>query len=137
MIGPDDLLDSESLLISPVIFQEKVPKKCDIRVTVIGDKVFAAQIETDLPESIPDWRAADVGKITYSPHKLPAFVNQQCLSLVRELGLEFGAIDLGLCGDGSYAFFEINPNGQWAWLEPVTAFPLTETLVDLLQGSFR
>jgi glutathione synthase/RimK-type ligase-like ATP-grasp enzyme len=132
-ITATDLDDAESLRISPVIFQERVHKIADVRVTVIGESLFAAEITSDLPDSIPDWRAADAGKLRYAVHSLPSNVVEQCRALVRELGLEFGAIDLGLTRDGQYAFFEINPNGQWAWLEPETGLPLTATLVDLLQ----
>jgi D-alanine-D-alanine ligase-like ATP-grasp enzyme len=38
---------------------------------------------------------------------------------MRELGLRFGRIDL-LANDlnlGKFWFLEVNPNGQWAWLD--------------------
>jgi hypothetical protein len=55
-----------------------------------------------------------------------------CIRLVKQLGLEFGAIDLILRPDGEYVFLEINPNGQWLWLEPASGLPFTDTLADLL-----
>jgi glutathione synthase/RimK-type ligase-like ATP-grasp enzyme len=54
------------------------------------------------------------------------------MSLVRRLGLEFGAIDLLLTPQGDYVFLEINPNGQWLWLEQMTGVPLTKAMCDLL-----
>ncbi|MCZ3387408.1 MAG: hypothetical protein LH630_10710 [Actinomycetia bacterium] len=47
------------------------------------------------------------------------------------MSLEFGAIDLALNGDG-YSFLEINPNGEWGWLQKTVGLPIAETLVDLL-----
>jgi glutathione synthase/RimK-type ligase-like ATP-grasp enzyme len=134
LITSDDLRDDDSLRVAPVIFQERVRKACDIRVTVIGEDVFATQIRTSLPESMLDWRASDPSSLTHSRHVLPSDIEDQCLRLVKALGLSFGAIDLAIDLNGSYIFFEINPNGQWAWLEPVTNYPLTASLVNLLEG---
>lgn len=118
---------------APVIFQEKIDKKCDIRVTVIGQQIFAAEIMASHSKFILDWRASEIEKLEYRVHKLPGTIEAKCLSLVKELGLTFGAIDLALTDKGDYFFFEINPNGQWAWIEPKTQLPLTGTLVDLLE----
>lgn len=133
VVNPVDLEDSESLRMAPVIFQEKIDKKCDIRVTVIGQQIFAAEIMASHSKFILDWRASEIEKLEYRVHKLPGTIEAKCLSLVKELGLTFGAIDLALTDKGDYFFFEINPNGQWAWIEPKTQLPLTGTLVDLLE----
>jgi glutathione synthase/RimK-type ligase-like ATP-grasp enzyme len=133
-ITSGDLQDDDSLRVAPVIFQEKVKKECDIRVTVIGEEVFATQIKTNLPESMPDWRASDPSSLIHSRHVLPSEIEGQCRQLLKVLGLSFGAIDLAIDLDGSYIFFEINPNGQWAWLEPLTGYPLTQSLANLLEG---
>ena len=66
--------------------------------------------------------------------QLPEEIEEGCLALCRHYGLEFGAIDLAIGPDGAYTFFEINPNGQWAWLEQETGQPLRSRLADLLMG---
>ena len=66
------------------------------------------------------------------PHRLPREVENSCIDLVQRLGLEFGAIDLIVRPDGRYTFLEINPNGQWAWLEEMTGLPFVETCSELL-----
>jgi len=48
--------------------------------------------------------------------------------------LSFGAIDLLLTPTGEYVFLEINPNGQWYWLELITGIPLTNAMCDVLTG---
>ena len=132
-INPVELEDTQSLRMAPVIFQERIRKICDIRVTVIGQKVFAAEIRSPYSDSIPDWRSAEIDKLEYRVHDLSSTIQDKCLYLVRQLGLTFGAIDLAITEEGDYFFFEINPNGQWAWIQPKTQLPLTATLANLLE----
>lgn len=128
----------EDLGPEPYLFQGLVEKKHDIRVTVIGEQSFAVAIDSQGDQQgVVDWRrAADRGL----PHRavdLPAELGQRCVALCRRYGLQFGAIDLAARPDGGYTFFEINPNGQWAWLEQETGLPLRAALADLLLGESR
>lgn len=128
-----DLDDLSGLSLSPVIFQEHVRKAVDIRVTIVGGEVFAAEIMSQThPSSTTDWRATEDPEIEHRPHDLPVKQKQQCLALVSRLGLEFGAIDLALTADGQYAFFEINPNGEWLWLQYQLGFPIAEKIAQWL-----
>jgi hypothetical protein len=132
---PGDLLDD--LGPEPYLFQELVPKCHDVRVTVIGDAVFATRIESQETEAgKTDWRVAGPDAKHVS-EGLPEAVAQRCVELTRSYGLHFGAIDLGATADGGYAFFEINPNGQWAWVEQITGQPLRAAMADLLEGRTR
>ena len=47
------------------------------------------------------------------------------------LGLRFGAFDFLVCPDG-WVFLEVNPNGQWAWIETATGLPIASTIADAL-----
>ncbi len=124
-----DLDDLSGLDVSPVIFQERVQKASDIRVTVIGGEVFTAEIMSQShSSSATDWRATENPELQHRVHNLPTQQKQQCLALVRRLGLEFGAIDLALTVDGQYIFFEINPNGEWLWLQYQLGFPIAEKI---------
>jgi len=135
LVTEEDLNDIDSVRIAPSIFQEKINKKFDIRVTIVGDRVFAAKIEVDeLPPNIPDWRFAPIEKLRHSNYDLPLDVEKSCLDLIECLGLDFGAIDLALDHNGNHIFFEINPNGQWAWLETILQLPISKAIVDRLQN---
>ena len=80
---PGDLEDLSGLALAPVIFQENVVKSSDIRVTVIGNDVFAAEILSQSRESSNvDWRATDDPDLEHRPHVLPSTLVRQCLSLV-------------------------------------------------------
>lgn len=130
----DSHLDQlEAVKYAPCIFQEYVPKQVDLRVTVFGERVFATEIHSQAAEqSKNDWRRLPALMLPHCPHALPDEIAEKCVRLVRTLGLAFGAIDMALARQDQYFFLEINPNGQWAWIEQRTAQPLTRSLVDLL-----
>jgi glutathione synthase/RimK-type ligase-like ATP-grasp enzyme len=133
VVSDDDLKDIGSVRVAPCIFQERIWKCFDIRVTIVGERVFAARIEVDsLPPNIPDWRFAPIEGLRHKMYDLPADIENACLELVKRLGLDFGAIDLAMTEDGTHVFFEINPNGQWAWLETALNFPISRAIVDRL-----
>jgi hypothetical protein len=138
LITGHDLKLIDTVRFGPTFLQEYVPKRMDIRVTVIGSACFAVGIDsTQLRESRVDFRRAEVYDLPHRVLTLPQRVGTQCIDLVSRLGLMFGAIDLILAPDGRYLFLEINPNGQWYWLEEITGVPLTKTMCDLLAGTQR
>jgi glutathione synthase/RimK-type ligase-like ATP-grasp enzyme len=131
-----DVVSLRDLGPEPYLFQELVPKRYDVRATVIGQEVFAARINSqDSPETVTDWRRGHPSELEHEATELPGDVAERCVALCRHFGLRFGAIDLALRPDGGYTFFEINPNGQWAWVEARTGLPLRSRLVDLLASA--
>lgn len=132
IVGRRDLARLDSLRWAPVIFQEYVPG-VDVRVTVVGDQLFPTEIdvrETRSPEDFrPVWREAPI-----APCKLPEDVERRLRTLVAELGLRFAAIDLRRRDDGEHVFLEVNPSGQWLFLEERTGAPITAALARLLAG---
>lgn len=116
------------------LLQQLVEKRSDIRVTVIDGRSFAVEIDSQSDsDSMVDWRRGGTA-LRHSVHRLPDEISDLCVALCESYGLRFGAIDLALRPDGGYAFFEINPNGQWAWIEQLTGQPLAAALADLLLG---
>ena len=124
-----DLQDLEGLALAPTTFQELIPKKSDIRVTIVGDQLFAAEILSQERESSKiDWRATDDPYLKHENHTLPADVAGRCHRLMSTLGLDFGAIDLVRTPEDTYVFLEINPNGEWLWLEYQLGFPIAQAI---------
>lgn len=133
LVRPQHLQNLEAIRRVPCLFQEHIPKALDLRVTVIGEQVFPVEIHSqDQRESQIDWRKGDACDLKHARHRFPAKVEKQCLALVKNFNLEFGAIDLILTPQGEYVFLEINPSGQFAWIETLTKLPLVDTLADLL-----
>lgn len=125
----DAAMDLSGLSITPMIFQQKVEKQADIRVTVIGNSIFACRIIT--PGQ--DWRTyIGSNEISYEVYKLPEQIRTGCLELVQRLGLEFGAIDFVEDKNGNLWFIEINPNGQWGFVEQHTGMHMAKAMADLL-----
>ncbi|MBX7220856.1 MAG: hypothetical protein K1Y36_12975 [Blastocatellia bacterium] len=132
-VKASDLERLESVTLAPCLFQEYVPKKVELRVTVVGRKTFAAEIHSQQSErSREDWRRYDFDNTPYLVHQLPAEVEAKCQQLVKEMGLVFGCIDLILTPDDRYVFLEINPNGQWGWIESLTGMPIGDNLVQMM-----
>jgi glutathione synthase/RimK-type ligase-like ATP-grasp enzyme len=112
--------------LAPVMFQELVPGVADLRVTVIGDEVFPAA--ASLAGAAYDVDVRFNPEIRYVPHTLPDAVTEGVLRLMDALGLEYGAIDLRLTPEGDYVFFEVNPAGQFRYVEYATGQPITAAL---------
>lgn len=119
----------------PVYLQKKIKKEIDVRVTVVGDKVFAASIHSQESEiSQTDWRRA----ATLLPHtriNLPHNIINRCLNLCQNLSLNFAAIDLILDQESNFWFLEINPNGQWVWIEKILDYPICESIIEFYLDS--
>lgn len=129
-----DVTAAASAVLCPVIVQRYVPKDVELRVTVVGDRVFAAEIHSQQSNHTRlDWRCYDGATTRHAVHDLPGPVRERCLRLVSELGLRYGAIDLVLTPDRRYVFLEINPNGQWLWIEDATGLPISAAVADELQ----
>ena len=135
LLTRDDEAHLESVRHGPTFLQEFVRKQRDVRVTVIGDELFAVAIDpAGDREAAIDFRRVEAFDLPHEPLTLPSSVHSACLALVRQLGLQFGAIDLLLTPEGEYVFLEINPNGQWLWIELMTDLPLTQAMADLLSS---
>jgi glutathione synthase/RimK-type ligase-like ATP-grasp enzyme len=119
----------------PVIFQAYVPKRIELRITVVGREVFAVEIHSQHSnQTRHDWRRYDQFETPYFRHELPTELRARCLHLVERLGLCYGAIDMVLTPDDRYVFLEINPNGQYLWIEQTTGLPISEAICDLLMS---
>jgi hypothetical protein len=120
----------------PIIFQAYVPKRVELRITVVGNRVFPAEIRSQQSNHTRhDWRRYDHLKTGYAWHTLPAEVETRCARLVERLGLNYGAIDMIQTPDDRYVFLEVNPQGQCQWIEEVTGLPINDALCDLLANA--
>lgn len=130
--------DAAAISMAPFIVQTEVIKKYDIRVTVVGAKVFATAIwSQEHQETEVDWRQGSRPDLKHEQIQLPKLVEQQCLNFLSALGLRYGAIDLICDREDKLWFLEINPNGQWAWIENMTGFPISSAIVDELEEITR
>lgn len=124
----------DNIKYAPTLLQINIKKDFELRVTVVGHLIFTLAIYSqEHPEAQIDWRRAEFSQLKYEVFNLPEAIKKQCLSLVQALGLSFGAIDLIVTPEGDYVFLEINPNGQWAWLQQLCPdLEIREAIIQLL-----
>ncbi|MGP2436333.1 ATP-grasp ribosomal peptide maturase [Streptomyces sp. JW3] len=125
----------DSLAVTVHLFQAEIPKTGDVRVTVVGRRIFAQQIAA--PDGALDWRRGDWDQLLHAPITVPAPVEAALHNYLAEFSLVFGCFDFALTGDGDAAqdwvFIECNPNGQWGWLPD--AGDITTAFADILSTS--
>ncbi|MGI8312214.1 ATP-grasp ribosomal peptide maturase [Saccharopolyspora hattusasensis] len=131
VVGDDDLADLRGIEVTTHMVQRWVPKSFEVRVIVIGDHITAAAIYAGNASSYIDWRS-DYDSLSYDLIDPPEQVTAGIRSLMRTFGLVYGALDFVVTSAGEWVFLEINPGGQYGWIESYTGAPLTAALADLL-----
>ena len=125
--------DFQEITSSPVILQEEVTKARDIRVTVVGKVAIPVAIESQVaPDTETDWRVPSDMRLHQHAVELPLEIQRKCIALTSALGLNFGAIDLVEDKAGKFHFLEINPTGQWGWLQLEAGVDILGPLTQLL-----
>jgi glutathione synthase/RimK-type ligase-like ATP-grasp enzyme len=128
-----DQLDSARY--SPAIYQELVPKKHDLRITIVGRQVFSAAIDSQSdPAAVIDWRRTANPHLPHHAVTLPDQLQSRLLRFMDLAGLTFGAIDMIETPDNDYVFLEVNPSGQWLWIDDVLGLGISDALADWLGG---
>ncbi|MFD8545114.1 ATP-grasp ribosomal peptide maturase [Streptomyces sp. NPDC059649] len=117
----------DSVRVTPHLFQARVDKVADVRVLVVGGRAFPVRIDSDLL----DWRK-DYSALTYSVVGLPDHVEAALLAYLDHFGLVSGSFDLAVDRAGDHWWLELNPNGQWGWLEEKTGLEMSAAFADLL-----
>lgn len=125
----DDLQHAGQVRYQAHQFQRFIDKAYELRITVVGSQVFAARI--DAPPGNTDFRT-DYPHLIHSCYHLPRALEDACVIMVQTLGLKYGAIDMVRDTYGVYFFLEINPAGQYHWIEYYTGLEITRAIVDLL-----
>jgi glutathione synthase/RimK-type ligase-like ATP-grasp enzyme len=124
----------ESVALAPTMFQPYVDKAFELRVVVMGDKIFAAKMDSQADEaSRIDWRGGDPDHEIFV---LPPEVEAALQRLMSSFGLNFASLDMIVTPEGEYVFLELNPNGQWLWLEYELGLPLVASMADLLTTNY-
>lgn len=130
LFGKEEMRKIALIRHAPVILQEFIPGQ-DYRVTVVGKEVFPAVIDTSGGNYPADFRMNRNMRIT--PQELPSDVVERIHRLMQRLGLVYGALDFRLDNrDGTFRFLEINPAGQWLFVEEQTRQPISKALADQL-----
>lgn len=117
-IPEEDLRTWTSRWGCPTLLQEYIDKTTDVRVTVLDDFVVAYAIDRVADgKQVVDVRSDNMAGATYRVMSVPEPTRTRLLALLRAYRLRFAAVDFVVDRRGRWIFLEINPNGQWAWLD--------------------
>ncbi len=133
-LSTDDLSDLRGIDATAHLVQDWVEKTWECRAVVVSDEVFTVAIHAGSEAARIDWRS-DYSALYYQVIDLPAAVIKSLRAIMNELGLVYGAFDLSVSHDGNsevFWFLEINPGGQYGFLEGATGIPITDSLVRFL-----
>ena len=114
-LDPENELTEENINTAPLLAQYALEDKIDLRVTVIGDEIFAVRILSHGSGIPGDWRLMPKAELEYEDVAPTEDMARCCFLLTRRLGLSFSAVDLIETTQGIF-FIEINPTGEWGWL---------------------
>lgn len=127
LMHENDSYDSPEL--TPIYIQEYIKKDFEVRVTVVDDDFFAVKIVSD---NMIDWRAGNNNQ--YELIDTPIEIRNCIKMMMKDFQLRFGAIDYVVDNDGKWYFLEINPNGQWQWLECILGISISDSIMKILLG---
>lgn len=132
-VREEDLAGAEALRHSPMVFQELIPKAYELRVACVAGEAFAGALNaTGTSRGQTDWRRAAPEECQWQKTQLPPEVANKLRTLMSELGLVFGAVDLICTPAGEHVFLEVNPSGEWGMLERDLGLPISEAIAQAL-----
>ncbi len=136
LVTPAHIKQIDTVRMSPSIFQTLIPKAYELRITVVGDKLFPVKIfSQEDDETALDWRKKpklNDFKVRMEETVLPQEIVHRIYTFMKMIGLRFGCIDMIVTPSGEYVFLEINPNGQWYFVQLKTGNKIAEAIADLL-----
>lgn len=132
-VREEDLASAETLRHSPMVFQELIPKAYELRVAFVAGQCFAGALDASATSrGQVDWRRVAPEECRWQKVEVPAEVASGLRTLMSELGLVFGAVDLICTPSGEHVFLEVNPGGEWGMLERDLGLPISEAIADAL-----
>jgi len=120
----------EDIALTPVYIQNYIEKKYEVRLTVVDNQFFGVKI---IAGDLIDWRKSYESN-QYSIIEVPIAIKKQVANMMKAFGLHFGAFDFIVSKDEQWYFLEVNPNGQWLWLEKELNLKISDAIVDYLCG---
>jgi len=135
-VTTENLTQIDSVKRAPSIFQVCVEKAYELRITVVGEKIFSAKIHSQEDEATSlDWRKKpklNDFDVRMEQNILPSEVEQKILQFMDMISLRFGCIDMIVTPENEYIFLEINPNGQWYFVQLNTEAKIAKSIAELL-----
>lgn len=125
----------QAISATPVFAQEYIDKQVELRITVVGENIFCCAIHSqDSEKTKQDWRHYDMERVKHEEYQLPDAIKLSILEFMRVCKVDYGAIDMILTPDNEYVFLEINPSGQYIWIENLANPGISASIAKLLSN---
>ena len=125
---------SQNISRAPSIYQEYIEKDYELRITVIGEDIYPVKIYSQTNENtIIDW-CKDQLNLEYELVSLDPEFEESLRNLHNNFNLIYGAYDFIVTPEGEHVFLEVNPVGQWLWLEEELGLDISQSIADLLSS---
>lgn len=132
---PVDAADlDDGVATTATLLQQQLDKAYEVRLTVVDQRFFGARIDARSERARVDWRAG-YDALTYAPIDVPAEIRAGVCRLLAALGLRFAALDFIVTPAREWVLLDVNPNGQWAWIQEKTGLSIASAIADALQES--
>jgi glutathione synthase/RimK-type ligase-like ATP-grasp enzyme len=136
LVRSEELAVLDQVRYSPVIFQELIPAAADLRITIVGDRIFPAAIDSRGTSYEVDFRMS-LGEARTEACDLPRDVEQRLFALMKRFSLVYGAIDMRRTPEGEHVFLEVNTGGEFLFIEERTGQPIAQAVADWLAAPVR
>ena len=135
-VSKEDLADRRVLAMCPGIFQRRIDKDHELRVTMMGDTLFCVRIDdSGTGKGALDWRSDRVG-MRLSRCELAGDARAMCKTFMHRAGLVFACFDFIVTPAGELVFLEVNPMGQFLWQEDrIPDLPLLDAMCAFLASA--
>jgi glutathione synthase/RimK-type ligase-like ATP-grasp enzyme len=118
---------------NPITLQEYINKKYEVRYTVVGNQHLACKIDSQMSQRANiDWRRYDLKNTPHYAIDIPSEIVSKVSSLMKELNLNFGALDFIVDESDNWWFLEVNSSGQWLWIEDLSGLKISDAIAHWL-----
>jgi glutathione synthase/RimK-type ligase-like ATP-grasp enzyme len=118
MLTKEHITSTSSMRICPVMYQEYIRGSMHIRAHVLGNNIYSVLIKS---EGL-DWR--ENLDIPFKVIDLPNSIQKRLHKVVRSLGLKMGIVDLKMTQNNNFIWLEINPQGQFLFVQGISGLNL-------------
>jgi glutathione synthase/RimK-type ligase-like ATP-grasp enzyme len=135
-INYDDLKDFNDNCENPIVLQQYIDKSFEVRYTVIGKEHLVCKIDSQKSKVANiDWRRYDIANTPHFKIEPPESIRRMVNLFMKELQLEYGALDFIVSENNEWYFLEINSMGQWLWIEDLTGLDISGSIVNWIKDN--
>lgn len=133
-VSISDFDEMDTTINSPFIIQNYIQKQYEVRYTFVNGEHFVCKIDSQLSDkSKIDFRRYDFANTPYVAIEAPERIRDMVALFMSKFNLNYGALDFVVDPNNNWFFLEVNPVGQYGWIEHLTGLKITDAILRYLQ----